>query len=224
MEKVDLVQLCKVLNNKHKVFVLQECVLLCWKAWRMAHIVQKKHKDALKRRAEGRVIHAWHSWKTYVIRAKINPQLNQLAFQHWRLVCLKRMLKQWREASKSTALSTEDERRLSLLAKRHLNLVIYKRSLGQWLQFLKCWARPKRKKLATVQAHINNMTMKGAMAAWRGYVRGKWVKRMKFEQACIQDEHWCRRRTLQRFGSYYPDTFNVGTTLIDSRMDKEPII
>ncbi|OAE30758.1 hypothetical protein AXG93_2265s1170 [Marchantia polymorpha subsp. ruderalis] len=176
----------------------QECVLLCWKAWRMAHIVQKKHKDALKRRAEGRVIHAWHSWKTYVIRAKINPQLNQLAFQHWRLVCLKRMLKQWREASKSTALSTEDERRLSLLAKRHLNLVIYKRSLGQWLQFLKCWARPKRKKLATVQAHINNMTMKGAMAAWRGYVRGKWVKRMKFEQACIQDEHWCRRRTLQR--------------------------
>ncbi|KAG6550919.1 hypothetical protein Mapa_007534 [Marchantia paleacea] len=176
----------------------QECVLLCWKAWRMAHIVEKKHKDSLKRRAEGRVIHAWHSWKTYVIRAKINPQLNQLAFQHWRLVCLKRMLKQWREASKCTALSTEDERRLSLLAKRHSNLVIYRRSLGQWLQFLKCWARPKRKKLATVQAHINNMTMKGAMAAWRGYVRGKWVKRMKFEQACIQDEHWCRRRTLQR--------------------------
>ncbi|KAL3697694.1 hypothetical protein R1sor_011770 [Riccia sorocarpa] len=176
----------------------QECLLLCWRAWRMALIVEKKHKESLKRHAEARVVHAWHSWKTYILRAKISPQLNQLAHKHWRLACLKAMLKLWRESSKDSKLSTEDERRLTQLARRHANLVIYKKALKRWLQFLKCWARPKRKKLATVQAHINTMTMKGATAAWRAYVRSKWVKRMKYEQACIQDEHWCRRRALQR--------------------------
>ncbi|KAL2644513.1 hypothetical protein R1flu_012100 [Riccia fluitans] len=177
----------------------QECVIICWRAWRTALAVEKKHKESLKRRAEARVVHAWHSWIGYLIRSKISPQLNQLAHKHWRLACLKRKLKQWREASKDSRLSTEDERRLTELARRHANLVTYKRALKRWLQFLKCWARPKRKKLATVQAHINTMTLKGATAAWRAYVRGKWVKRMKFDQACIQDEHWCRRRTVHRF-------------------------
>ncbi|CAM6103626.1 unnamed protein product [Calypogeia fissa] len=176
----------------------QETLATCFKAWRMGHVVGKKQKESLEKRSEGQLIHAWHSWKSYSVQHKIHPQLNQIAHKHWKGICLKRMMNHWREVSKQNHLSPEDERRLTLLSRKHWHLHVYKRALKRWLQWLKCWARPKRKKLASVQAHINHMTIKQALSAWRGFVRGKWVKRMKFEQACIQEEQWCRRRGLQR--------------------------
>jgi len=95
-------------------------------------------------------------------------------------------------------LSEKEEEKFGLKAARHWSKIKLRLFFYGWIKWIKTFARPKKKKFAAVQAHINRMTMKQAVAAWRCIIHVKWVRRMKYEEAINQDNIWRRKRTLSR--------------------------
>lgn len=178
---------------------LQQILEECWKAWRLAAVVTRKCVEALKRQAEVRASHTLHSWVAYVIRARRNPERYQIAINHWNHTVLRKALNVWRSILRASKLNEDQEHNMSKVALVHWKIFRLRRMMAGWKDWLRTYARPKRSKMAAVQAHINKMTMKQAMSAWRCMVRMKWLTRMKFEEASEQNKRWIRKRTLTRY-------------------------
>ena len=95
-------------------------------------------------------------------------------------------------------MSEKEEASLTGVAHNHWGMYMIKSFFHLWIHWIKSYARPKKRKFAAVQAHINSMTCKQALAAWRCIVHVQWVRRMKYEEAIVQDTLWSRKRTMAR--------------------------
>ncbi|CAM6079900.1 unnamed protein product [Sphagnum tenellum] len=176
----------------------QACVQECWRAWKLATVAQRMCKAALQKQAAARVCHTLHSWVAYVIRERHNPEKKLAAMKHWIYNCKKKAFEQWTLNLKTWKLSEKDEHNLTVLAHNHWYNYTLKRMFFKWCQWVTSWARPKKKKLASVQAHINSMTCKQAISAWHCLVHLQWIRRMKYDMAVGQDNMWKRKRTIAR--------------------------
>jgi hypothetical protein len=139
-----------------------------------------------------------HSWIAYVIRRRQAPEQFALASAHWKRKASRRFFLKWVQTLQDWKLSEKEEEKFGLKAARHWSKIRLRLFFYGWIKWIKTFARPKKKKFAAVQAHINRMTMKQAVAAWRCIIHVKWVRRMKYEEAINQDNIWRRKRTLSR--------------------------
>lgn len=183
----------------HVVYFPSQYILSeCWRAWRLTAVAQRKCAFALARQAAVRKSHSLHSWVAYVIRQRHTPQKTVMAIEHWSHKCLQKTWKKWNWTLRSWRMSEKEEASLSIVAHNHWGMYMIKSFFHLWIQWIKSYARPKKRKFAAVQAHINSMTCKQALAAWRCLVHVRWVRRMKYEEAIIQDTLWSRKRTMAR--------------------------
>lgn len=170
----------------------------CWRAWQLCTVAQIRCKISLKNQAIARKSHSLHSWIAYVIRRRQAPEQLAIASAHWKRKTSRRFFLKWVQTLQDWKLSEKEEEKFGLRAARHWSKIRLRLFFYGWIKWIKTFARPKKKKFAAVQAHINRMTMKQAVAAWRCIIHVKWVRRMKFEEAINQDNIWRRKRTLSR--------------------------
>jgi len=139
------------------------------------------------------------SWEDYATKARANPRKYQIAFQHYSLSTKTKVLEAWRKIIKLWTLSEEEEEMLSTMARTHYEIFHKKRVINEWKNWLKYVIQPRKKKLLNVQAHINKMTMKQAMSAWRCIIRIQWMMHIKMEEAIKYEKKWIYIRTMSRY-------------------------
>lgn len=170
----------------------------CWRMWKLSTVAKRMGVKSLERRAVARMTHSMHAWVTYVIRLRLNPERYVIAVSHWGRKCLQTYFDRWSRTLRHWRLGAKEEKLLMGKAIRHFAKMLLRCSYDSWQDWLKAYARPKRKKFATVQAHIKKMTMKQTVAAWRCIVYVKWIHRVKFEGAAQLCKTWCIKRNFRR--------------------------
>lgn len=170
----------------------------CFRAWRLVAVAFRRGEQSRALQAKIRASHSLHSWVAYVIRARESARYAQIAIRHWAKRLVKKGFHAWKISIESSKLDDHEERTLSNYAMRHHKLLVERRVMSSWEEWLRSYARPQKRNLANVQAHINKMTMKQVLATWRCAIRVKWLTRMKFDQAKEQDRKWLRIRTMAR--------------------------
>ncbi|KAG0604409.1 hypothetical protein M758_10G169900 [Ceratodon purpureus] len=171
----------------------------CWRIWRLSTIARRRGAFSLRKQAAARVKNGMHSWIAYIIHLRLNPAQYVKAVDHWHRKCLEKCFGYWSWLVIQWRLPPKEEKHLTNKALRHYNKMVLHSYFLSWQDWLKAYAQPKRKKFATVQAHINKMTLKQAVAAWRCIIHVKWVRRMKYDEAEGVSKNSCKRRSFSRW-------------------------
>lgn len=182
---------------------LQAAFQACWRIWRLSTIAKRRGAISLKRQAIARVKNGMHAWVAYIIRLRLNPERIVMADNHWNRKCQQTNFGAWSWLVKQWRIPPKEEKLLTTKATRHYNKMTMRYYFLSWQDWLKVYARPKRKKFAVVQAHINKMIMKQAVAAWRCIMHVKWVRRMKYEEAINLSKNSCIKRGFTRSFRFY---------------------
>lgn len=183
--------------------VIQLAFHACWRMWKLSTIAKRMGVKSLERQAVARLTHSMHVWVAYIIQLRLNPERYVIAVSHWSRKCLQTYFNRWSQTLRYWRLGVKEEKLLMGKAVRHFSKMLLRYCYDSWQDWLKAYARPKRKRFATVQAHINKMTMKQAVGAWRCIVYVKWVRRIKFEEAAELSKIWCIKRTFRRSSHLY---------------------
>lgn len=182
----------------HATRELQVALRACWRIWKLSSIAKKRGAISLKRQAVARVKNGMHAWVAFVLRLRLNPERFVRADAHWNRKCQKSYFGAWAWLVKQWRMPPQEEKLLTTKATRHCNKMTLRYHFIVWKDWLKIYARPKKKKFAVVQAHINKMIMKQAVSVWRCMMHVKWVRRMKYDEAIILSKHWCLKRGITR--------------------------
>ncbi|XP_024384287.1 uncharacterized protein [Physcomitrium patens] len=181
--------------DKHK----QAAFIRVWKYWKLNLIVKHKGLESLKKQAVARATHALQAWVAYVIHIRLNPERNEAAVSHWNRKCLRSFWDRWSNTLRYWKLGAREENLLTGKANRHFTKTVMRHTFEAWQVWLRVYARPERVKFAAVQAHINRMTMKQYLSAWRCVIYVKWVRSMKLEEATKLSQVWCMKSTFYRW-------------------------
>lgn len=152
----------------------------------------------MKRQAIARVKSGMAGWIDHMIRLRLDPERMVMADRYWNRKSQQRTFCAWAWLVKQWRMSPKEEKALTTKAIKHYAKMTQRYYYLLWLDWLKVYARPKKKKFAVVQAHINKMIMKQAVAAWRCIMHVKWVRRMKFEEATNLSKVSCVKRGFAR--------------------------
>jgi hypothetical protein len=199
---------------------LQDLFQQCWRMWRLSTIARRRGVFSLRKQEAARVKNGMHAWIAYIIRLRLNPAQYVKAVEYWHRKCLEKCFGYWSWLVMQWRFPPKEEKHLTNKAFRHYNKMVLQSYFLSWQDWLKAYARPIRKKFATVQAHINRMTMKQAVAAWRCIIHVKWVRRSKYEEAESVCNNSCKRRGFTRSSHSYtlPTLPCTKCTVMDSHL------
>lgn len=161
-------------------------------------VSERNYRIYLEKQSKRAVTNAMQAWMAYILHVRLSPERYVMALNYWHQRCLQNCFRKWLQVLRFWKFPPKEEKVHMEKASRHHIKTSLCRYLVSWQGWLTTYARPKKLKFAVVQAHIDKMTMKQIVAAWRCMLHVKWVSRLKNDEATSFRKNWCLRRFSAR--------------------------
>ncbi|XP_073396167.1 uncharacterized protein [Physcomitrium patens] len=170
-----------------------------WEKWKLSMVSERNYRIYLEKQSKRAVTNAMQAWMAYILHVRLSPERYVMALNYWHQRCLQNCFRKWLQVLRFWKFPPKEEKVHMEKASRHHIKTSLCRYLVSWQGWLTTYARPKKLKFAVVQAHIDKMTMKQIVAAWRCMLHVKWVSRLKNDEATSFRKNWCLRRFSARW-------------------------
>ena len=105
----------------------------------------------------------------------------------------------WNSLLQIGKLSPDDEQKLTIVAKEFWQDSACRRVFKSWMWWMDCLSKPRKLRLSGVRDHMNRLTQRQTLAAWRLFICLSHENKLKKQKACEYEETWRRRRFFCRY-------------------------
>ncbi|KAH6556760.1 hypothetical protein KP509_1Z157500 [Ceratopteris richardii] len=185
----------KLFDQAAEAFASMNCGRHGLNALQLATLRSKWMRQAKERQSKACMQDVWRAWSLVMLADKKYHD----ALERRKKSCLHKALCRWQSTLGMGRLSIEDERQLTELARMFWRNCIFRKVFKSWIWWIEFLSKPRKSRLKGACNHLNRLTMRQGIAAWRYFIRLARARRLKMQQACCIERSWCQRRFLNRW-------------------------